>query len=121
MRLFRGYKERPVIMTPEHRGELEGLRSVRRSYLRRTKDLGQLLRKMGEERFNRWYALEQANGPQSFTDNETVANAFAGTEGFVVSMEIPDALAARHYRGVQQMSSERRNSWIASQTLSSWI
>lgn len=100
-RLFRGYQQRPVMMSPENSRELTQLRIINQQARERAHGDGdRFMEEMGGEKiFKRWYELEMASAPQSFTDDETVARRYAGERGFIISMDVPKDTLTTHYHG----------------------
>jgi hypothetical protein len=102
MKLYRGYKTTPKMFIPKLAEELEELN--RKAEGIKTSDLVEFIKQMGAEAVARRAELQQIAGKKFFTDDEANARDFAGENGFVMTLEIPDEIAQKHYEGEQVMS-----------------
>lgn len=107
MKLYRGYKKKPKFLTPTLTEEYEALNALRNKLHDENPDLRDLLRAMGIERMNRLLELQNIANPQFFTELENVARAFAGKKGFIVRLELDDAIAHEHNHGIQWMRNDQ--------------
>ena len=102
MKLYRGYKEKPKLLIPKLKEELERLRQENDKHVHLP--IQEHLRNMGKEKMLRKYELEKIAGSQFFTDDEQAAREFAGDQGFVIVLDVPDLVAMDHFAGSQTMA-----------------
>ena len=100
MKLFRGYKQLPRWPIPKIKQELAELEAECRAIPGTIIDA---IKTMGRARFIRLTELRVICSPQFFTDQPEVAREFAGEKGFLITLEVPDDVAQKHYRGEQVM------------------
>lgn len=107
MKLYRGYRTKPIFPTPELAKEFVAFTDKKDS----TDEL-----KDGPYYFARRAELGKIFGPQYFTDQELIARRFAlKDQCFIVAIDVNNEVAQSHYDGeVPFAAYEEINSGIAS-------
>ena len=102
MKLYRGYKKRPYIYTEKLQKEFLELEEKLREGPEK-EILTATLHRMGIDAMDRHFDLRKIGGPQFFTNMESLARDFAGQDGFVMIIDVPDEVADEHYQGEEVM------------------
>jgi len=99
MKLYRGYKDRPIMWISKFEDELASLNKQVEGL-----NLIQIIKKLNAENLTRLIELRRLKGPQFFTDREEVAKDFAGDKGFIIVLDVPDKEARGHWQDWQDMA-----------------